>query len=260
MRVLYDCLEWTAWKMIEPKPYGSFHVLFTVFGGVVALWAAYALRNAGEREHRFVLLTAGLALAVSEVYKQLFHTYYLNDGVYNWKILPFQLCSVPMYLCLILAVLPRGKMAEALETFLGTYNLLGGVMSFAFPAGLCHEYWTLTLHAFGWHLLLVFLGLYVAFSGRGDYSGPTMKRATVLFVLLCAVAIGINVLLGDVSQGTVNMFYLGPPITSQPVFHTIAECLGWKVNAVVYMGSIVMGAYLLAWIAERGRKLAIIVM
>lgn len=251
MNVLYDFLEWTAWEMTKPKPYGLFHILFTLIGGGVCLWTAFRLRNAGERGHRLVLLSVGLILAVSEVYKQLFHTYYLNGGAYNWGILPFQLCSVPMYLCLLLAVLPRGRVAETMETFLGSYNMLGGVMSFIVPSGLCHEYWTLTFHAFVWHILLVFLGVYLTVSGRARYDRHAMKRATVLFFLLCAMAVGINMLLGEVSQGAVNMFFLGPPLTPQPVFKTIAPVAGWKLTAVLYMGCIVLGAYVLGWAMER---------
>ena len=247
MNVLYDFLEWTAWEMVEPKPYGLFHILFTLVGGGFSLWAAYKLRNVGEREHRLILLAVGLILAISELYKQLFHTFYLNDGAYKWSILPFQLCSVPMYLCLILAVLPRGICSETMETFLGSYNMLGGLMSFVVPSGLCHEYWTLTLHAFVWHMLLVFLGLYLTVSGRGHYDKKSMRRATVLFVLLCWVAIGINVSLGKVSHGAVNMFYLGPPLTPQPVFKIIALYVGWEINALLYMGCIIIGAYVVSW-------------
>ena len=247
MKVLYDFLEWTAWEMVEPKPYGLFHILFTLIGGAFSLWLAYTLRNVGEREHRLILLSVGLILAVSELYKQLFHTYYLNNGVYKWNILPFQLCSVPMYLCLILAMLPRGRWSETMETFLGSYNVLGGLMSFVVPSGLCHEYWTLTFHAFIWHMLLVFLGMYLTVSGRGNYDKKSMRYATVLFVLLCGTAIGINVLLGDMSHGAVNMFYLGPPLTPQPVFKTIALYGGWKINAILYMGCIIIGTYVVSW-------------
>jgi len=246
MEMLYELLEFTAWEMVEPKPYGLFHILFVLMGGGLCLWAAYGLRNVGERGHRLVLLAVGLFLAVCEVYKQLFHTYYLNHGLYNWSILPFQLCSVPMYLGLILAVLPGCRMSETMETFLGTYNLLGGLMALLVPPGLCHEYWTLTLHAFLWHLLLVFLGFYLTFSGRANYGTAAMKRATGLFVLLCAFAVFINMLLGEVSAGAVNLFYLGPSPTPQPVFKTITVYVGWKITAVLYMGCICFGAYIVS--------------
>ena len=63
----------------------------------------------------------------------------------------FQLCSVPMYLCLLLPLLQtawHGRIARAFYTFLQDYGLLGGVMALAEPSGLMHPYWTLTLHGF----------------------------------------------------------------------------------------------------------------
>lgn len=260
MNFLYDLLACTALEMTEPKPYGLFHILFTLVGGAVSVYGAWRLRNADDRTHRAVLLTVGLALAVSEIYKQLFHTVYLNGGVYNWSILPYQLCSVPMYLCLLAPFLSAEKQ-QTVYAFMCTYNLLGGLMSFLFPSGLCHPYWTLTLHAFGWHMLLVFLGMYLAVSGRMQWSGKTFAQATRLFLLLCAIAFGINCLLGPVSEWTVNMFYIGPPKTPQPVFKVIAEYMGQAIASVLYIGCIMIGAWLLmrgmghAAVRRSGRQL-----
>lgn len=244
MNILYDLLAYTALEMTEPKPYGAFHILFTVVGAAVSVMAAWSLRNADERAHRMVLLLVGLVLAVSEVYKQLFRTVYLNGGAYPWSIFPFQLCSVPMYLCLLAPVLSDCRQ-QAIYDFMGTYNLLGGVMSFLFPSGLCHPYWTLTLHAFGWHMLLVFLGLYLICSGRVRCTRQGFGEATRLFLLLCGVAFGINCVLGPVSDGTVNMFYIGPPKTPQPVFEVIAEYTGQPLASVLYIACIILGAWLI---------------
>lgn len=244
MQMLYDVLSLTAWEMAEPKPYGAFHILFTVIGTSLSVYAAWRLRRADEDTNRTVLLCVGLVLAVSEVYKQLFRTVYLNSGSYEWSILPFQLCSVPMYLCIAVPFLSLRK-RQVVYTFMCTYNLLGGVMSFLFPPGLCHPYWTLTLHAFGWHMLLVFLGLYLGVSGRARCTKEDFGAATKLFLLLCGVAFSINCLLLRASEGTVNMFYIGPPRTPQPVFKGIAAYLGQPIAAVLYIACIILGAWMI---------------
>lgn len=242
---LYELLSVTAWEMTKPQPYGLFHIVFTFLGGGVSVFAAWKLRDVSEKAHHRILLTVGILLAMSEVYKQLFYTYYLNDGVYKWSILPFQLCSVPMYLCLLAPRLPEGRVKQLVHEFMFSYNMLGGIMSFVVPSGLCHEYWTLTLHAFVWHMLLVFLGLYLAVSGRAGKSAGAFVDATKLFLLLCGVAVGINVALSGISAGAVNMFYLGPGLTPQPVFHEIALQFGQPIASVLYIGSIILGAYIL---------------
>ena len=50
MEMLYELLEFTAWEMTEPKPYGLFHILFVLMGGGLCLWAA-ALWSVHLPEH-----------------------------------------------------------------------------------------------------------------------------------------------------------------------------------------------------------------
>ena len=96
-----------------------------------------------------------------------FYTYIIGDGQYQWWIFPFQLCSVPMYLCLIIPFIKEGKIKKSFYLFLSTYNLLGGFVAMFEPSGLSHSYWTLTLHAYIWHLLLVFIGFLIIFNKKG---------------------------------------------------------------------------------------------
>ena len=79
--------------------FGSFH-----FAAVIAcvIGAYLYCRSAAGREET-VLFRTGVVLLVMEVMKQVFIFSVLNQGrYYNWWYVPFQLCSVPMYLCLCL--------------------------------------------------------------------------------------------------------------------------------------------------------------
>lgn len=65
---------------------------------------AWRLRNTGEKQNRAVLGVVGGFLLATEVYKIVFH---LTVDPYDWGFFgcfPFQLCSVPMYLCVICAL------------------------------------------------------------------------------------------------------------------------------------------------------------
>ena len=141
---LESFIEATAWEMDKPKAYGPFHLIFTFVGLAVCILLAYLLRHTGKRGNKAVLLSVGIFLAVTEIYKQLFYYYYIGDHTYQWWIFPFQLCSVPMYLCLIAPFLKEGKVQSAMYHFMTTFNLLGGLMAFIEPSGIVHEYWTLT--------------------------------------------------------------------------------------------------------------------
>lgn len=253
-------IEATAWGMEKPKAYGPFHLIFTFVGLAVCILLAYLLRNTGKRGNKAVLLSVGIFLAVTEIYKQLFYYYYIGDHTYQWWIFPFQLCSVPMYLCLIAPFLKEGKVQSAMYHFMTTFNLLGGLMAFIEPSGIIHEYWTLTLHAFLWHMMLIFVGFYLIASGRGARTLKDYRSSVFLFLALAAMAFIINLIFWIPSEGDIKMFYVGPAISPLAVFKQIATACGWYVNTPIYLVAVSLGAYLLflpVYLWERRKEKAL---
>lgn len=240
---LDSVISTTGWTMTVPKAYGTFHILFMLIGFTACAVAAWRLRKLSEKGRRILLFSIGLFLLVCEVYKQLFYYYYINENTYAWWIFPFQLCSVPMYLCLIAPLLKPGKVQKAMFSFMTFYNLMGGAISFAEPSGLFHGYWTLTIHALLWHMLLVFIGLYLYFSGSCGHTTKDYRSSTVTFLCLCGIAFAINLALRDVSAGSVNMFFVGPSNSSLIVFKQISEMFGWYVSTALYIPAVCLGAY-----------------
>ena len=237
-------MELTAWSMTPPSAYGAFHLIFMCVGFLVCTLAAVRLKNISDRASRVLLLTVGLFLLISEIYKQLFYYYFIGHGSYQWWIFPFQLCSVHMYLCVAVALLKPGKLRQGVCCFMSSYNLMGGVMALLEPSGLCHGYWTLTLHAFIWHLLLVFVGLFLVVSDRGCKKAADFRLATYTFLGLCAIAFIINLIFSHASGGTINMFFVGPANNPLIVFSSIARSLGWYSATTLYIPTVIFGAWL----------------
>ena len=235
----------TAWAMEKPQAYGAFHLSFALIGFVLSLFFAWKFRKLGTKGNRILLTICGVFLALTEIYKQLFYFYYIGEGTYQWWIFPFQMCSVPMYLCLIAPWLKPGKVQQGMYNFMMSFNLLGGLMAFIEPSGIVHEYWTLTLHAFIWHMMLVFIGLYLGFSRYGGKTINDYKLGIITFIGLCITAFSLNLLLADVSAGSVNNFYIGPSISPLAVFKDIATNFGWYVCTFLYIPAVSFGAYLL---------------
>lgn len=234
----------TAWKMIKPPSYGWFHILFTLIGFVICGIAAWKLRKVSEKTNKIILIGCGAFLLICEVYKQLFYYFYLSSNRYDWGIFPFHLCSVPMYLCLIAPLLKPGKVQKGMYSFMMIYNLLSGAISFTEPSGLLHDYWTLTLHAMIWHMMIVFVGLYLYLSNRGGNTLKDYKNATVTLLCLCALAFCINLIFRDVSNGSINMFFVGPSNSSIIVFKQISEMFGWYYSTALYIPALCLGGYL----------------
>ena len=235
----------TAIGMEKPKPYGIFHLCFVLIGVLLCVFAAYKLRRANEKQNRIVLVSVGVFLMLTEVYKQLFYYFIVGEHSYEWWIFPFQLCSVPMYLCVIAPLLRPGRLQSGMYHFMSTYNLLGGVMAVIEPSGLLHKYLSLTLHAFVWHILLIFIGLYLIATGRCAKNFPDFRQATYTFLGLAALAFCINLIFWNVSEGTINMFYVGPRYSPLVVFEQISRSAGWYVSTALYLPVVGLGAYLM---------------
>ena len=243
---VHDFLSWTAWEMEVPKAYGAFHLCVMLVGFSLCALLAWRLRNLGERGNRILLLSIGIFLVVCEVYKQLMYEWILEPGGgYRWGNFSFQLCSIPMYLCFIIPCLKPGRVQKALYNFLMTYNLLGGFIAFFEPSGLFHGHWTLTMHALVWHMIVVFLGAYVALSGRGGVEKRDYWNATAVFGILCVVAFGINCAFWEISNHSIKMFFIGPGNSPIIVFKQISEYFGWVVSTALYIPSVCVGAFLI---------------
>ena len=225
-------LRWTLWEMETPTSYGTFHLLATVILLTVAVGGAWLLRNTNEKQNRVVLGTVGGVLLLAEVYKILLHVVTDPYGWTFWGVFPFQLCSVPMYLSIFCALCRSKKVNAWLYEFMFAVNMFGGIMAFIEPSGINHPYWTLTIHAYIWHMLLIFLGLYLYFSKRACMDARSYIKAAVTYYAACGVAQGFNLIFA----GKINCFYISPFVQSPlAVFSDIYATCGWLVNFVLML-------------------------
>lgn len=235
--------ESVAWPM-EPFPsYGAVHISYTLIGFALCAVVAWKLRRIREKAAGGLLFSLGLILILSEIFKQFFYFFVMKDNCYSWNDFPFQLCSVPMYLCLIAPWLKEGRLKRGMYSFMVLYNLLGGAISFAEPSGLLHAHWFLTVHALVWHMLLVFIGLFLCFSGRGGNRRSDYVGATATFVALCGIAFALNCFVQFGLQDHMNMFFVGPGNSPIVVFKQFSEWFGWYVNTPIYIFAVSLGAY-----------------
>ncbi len=222
--------------MERPEAWGTFHTLFFVIGIPVAIALAFLLRRLTERGEKRLFLAVGIALIISEVFKQLAFT--ATDGAYRFDLIPFQLCSIPMYLCILIGILPDSVFTRASKAFISTFGLMGGVASYISPGTMCRDHLELTLHSFLWHLCLIFLGFFVLFSVNSRISKRDLAGAVILYFSLCLIAFSINLLCIDAPGRDVNMFYIGPKPSTLPICRDITARFGIAVNSIIYMLSL----------------------
>ena len=247
---LQSILRMTAWPMTPPVPYSAFHILLTVSGAGFAVSFARVFgkkirsMTSPEPYFRHILFSCGVLLALMELYKQAFLYVIEFHGHFDWWYFPFQLCSIPMYICLAAPLLHSEKALRRAATFLQDFGLLGGIMALAVPPGLMHPYWTMTLHGFLWHFILLFLGLLSCMTGIAGHERRDYMDILPLFFLCCLIACVINIAAGPTADA--DMFYISPfHPSSQPVFHEIACTAGIFWGNLLYVTAMAIGGFTL---------------
>lgn len=230
-----------------PQAWGALHISFFALGLAASIAGALLLRRCGDKKFNTVLRTAGFILAGMEVIKISFFHFALNDCnlTDTANLFPFQLCSLPIYLAPIASYLKdESKVKKAMLTFMMTYTFMSGLSAFINPSGILMDRILPTFHSLIWHMLLVFIGLLIAVSGRGGNKLKDFGRAALLFIICCHIALFLNILLPMLLPGAnVNMFYIGPRRSSLIVFDQIYDQYDWVVQYKAYEMALTIGAF-----------------
>lgn len=223
-------LSYTAWTMNEPEPWGMFHILMLLTGVPLTIFLGWKTRHITPQQHRRLLFILGIVLILLELYKQLFSNAIVNHHTYDWWIFPFQLCSLPMYLCILLPFL-KERIASIIETFLMDFTILGASMALLFPEDMMHVFITLTAHAFLWHFILLFIGFHIACYRK---TFAKYHHVVLLFFLTAALATCFNMMFH--TYGNIDMFYISPYIPfSQPVFNILEPLFRRIPTILIYL-------------------------
>lgn len=246
-----------AWDQLPhaPQLYGPFHLVCLLIAAPAAVFAAWRLQHCSARQGRCLLRAVWLFLVLGEVYKQLY-LLAASGGQFSYWYLPFQLCSMPLYLCPAALQRRWPRLRQAACAFLCGYSALGGLLTLLFPEDLLRRSLTLTLHGFAWHLALLFLGCWLGFSGYGQSESlrKSCGGASALFLVCAGAALCLNLALWEPSGHTINLFYLGPMPNTQPVFSLLARAWGWLGCLPVYLLCVWGGGLLFLTLFVRLRK------
>ena len=229
----------TGWRMKLVPSYGTFHLSFVAIGALIIFVLTSRLKHISNRKSDWFIFSMGIFLLSTEIYKQLFYYYVVTPYEYSWWIFPFQMCSIPMYGSLAIHFIKNEKLKNTVLDYMASFGLFGGFISFLEPSGLIHEYWTLTLHAFVWHLLLVLIAVHI-FRTR-KHSFTSFANTVKLFLVLLGVALTINFSVITLLNQEINMFFAGPEISPIIVFTEISTKVGWFINDLIFF-SLLIGA------------------
>ena len=188
----------------------------------------------------------GFIMLISEFWKQWTLTFLVNGGHYNVWYFPFQLCSLPMYLCPLLLIVPA-CWKRRIQVFLMDFTLLGALAVFLDTTGMQYPLHVLTIHSYLWHFLLIVLGSWSGFDWirtiDGRFRDTFRQFGESIFIWLPSLLIAtvFNILLWRF--GEISMFYVSPfEPSTQIIIHNIAVKYGIHVGNLVYLAVMLVGA------------------
>ena len=204
---------------------------------------AESARRREKAEDRFYL-AAGLVLLCAEIWKQYVLTFRIGEGAYQWWYFPFQLCSVPVYLCLLIPFCGKNRgLRRAMVTFLADFSVLSGLIAFLDTSGMHYGYAPLTVMSYLWHIGIAAVGIRSGLKQEG-LTLRCFVPAAGIYLGCCLIAELINLNLDRF--GVINMFYINPHYEmNQIVFASMRQFLPNQAVIAVYIIMTVLGAFLI---------------
>ncbi len=203
----------------RPAGYGAFHIGFMIISIFIMLCICIPMRNCSDKAFRIVMLVTGLILLGAELYKHMYYAFIIDkidetfispSKKYEWDLISFQLCSVPMYLSVAIGCMKEGKVRNALCEYCASIGFLGGFMAYAEPSGILHGELFCTLHSSIWHALLIFIALFIIFTKKGNRSIKDWYKSLPVFAGVVVVATILNLSCFSLVRYGFNMCYISP--------------------------------------------------
>lgn len=240
-------------KMLRPSPFGWFHLLWLALT-VLAILSLH--RRDGlydNRQLKKVVGTYSIIALVLEVVKQVIWSIDYNSATniitwdYQWYAAPFQLCTTPLYACLISLFLDKNsKLRRSLLSYVAFVTILGSIATIFVPDSCFTETAIINIHTMWLHYGSFVVSVYLVMSGEIEPTLENLKNALKVFLIFTGIALLLNIGVyhsGVLNGETFNMFYISPYFISElPVFNIIQEKVPYMVFLLVYIFALSIGS------------------
>lgn len=247
------------WEFLEvraqpPAVGGWFHLVSWVIAIAAGILLCRLLKD-GEKYAPRVVVPIAVLVILLEVYK-IFHFGMLQGkGTFSfpWKYFPFQFCSTPMFVGLLTAFFPKGKVRDSLYAYLATFAVFAGLCVMIYPGQVFVPTVGINVQTMVCHGSMITVGIYLFGSGCVKVEHKTVLKALPVFAVTVLMAIGLNEWAHHVGlTPEFNMFYFSP--YGEPflvLYADIQRALGVSnpLNLVIYVVGFTLAAYVILLIA-----------
>ncbi len=243
MSILTSILKLLQYEVNTPKLYGWFHIMWLIIaiGAGIFLCATHKAGN-DRRVRRVVWITAAVVILL-EIYKMIVFTFDVVDGKivadFQWYAFPWQFCSTPMYVGLLTAIFRRGKIHNALCSYLATFAVFAGFCVMLYPGDVFIEILGIDIQTMVCHGSMITVGMYLWYTGYVKFHWKTLVGAVSVFAAVVGVAMFLNeftVLTGIIGDETFNMFFISRHFDSTlPLYSLVHNSVPFLIALPVYI-------------------------
>ncbi len=232
-----------------PRPWGFYHFawLLILAAALFCLVKAEPVLRRDPRLCKKLTCGIGAFLLFIEILKQVFSGLHAEAGEvtwrYPWYIFPFQLCTTPLYVCILL--LPaRGIVRNSLCAYLGSFGMLGGIAVMLVPQTVFCDLLFINLHTMLWHTGLIVLGALQWVNPENRPDACSFFGGACVFLLFLAAASVLNFAFRQYAGEGFNMFYISPfvPVPTLPFIEHFRLSVPYPIYLCAYVLVLFAGA------------------
>jgi len=245
-------------EMETPTPFGWFH-LMCIGIMLISIVILYKKRKEyNEKQLKLVLGIYGIIALILEITKQVIWSFEydpitnIGSWDYNWYAAPFQLCTTPIFVCIICLFLNKGKIRDSLLSYVSFITILGSIMTIILPESCFVSTTLVNIHTMWLHLGSFVVSVYLLFTKEVELKKENLKKAFIVFLIFVGIAMYLNLViynLGILKGETFNMFYISPYFTTHlPVYKTVQENVPYLLYLLFYIFTILLGEIVIYYI------------
>jgi len=260
MMMFKDILDILQTEIKTPIPYGAFHLIWLFCALLIIVVLYYKRKNNCEKQLKLILGIYGIIAFVLEFLKQIIWSVeydtltnsFLWD--YQWYAFPFQLCTTPIYVCLISLFLKKNKVRDALLSYMAFTTILGSISSALLPDSLFVSDLLVDIHTMCLHLGSLVVSVYLLMSKEVVTTKKSFINSIIVFSIFILIANILNIIIynsGILNGESFNMFYISPYFESSlPIFDEIQANVPYPIFLISYIVILTLGSYIIYNIAK----------
>jgi hypothetical protein len=242
--------------MTCPPPFGWFHLMWFAIIILTPIILHEKDGQYSEKKLKTILGTYSIVALTLEILKQIIYSAEYNVATstiywdFQWYAAPFQLCTTPIYACLIVFCLDENsKLRKHLLSYVAFITILGSIATLFYPGDCFTENIIVNIHTTWLHFGSLIVSIYLVMSKTVELNAQSLIRAIKTFVVFVCIAQLLNISVyqsGILNGETFNMFYISPYfVSSLLVFREIYQNVPYPLFLASYIFALSLGGFII---------------